>query len=176
MDSAPGVVTRTGRSLDLAIEGSGFFVVRTPRGVRYTRQGDFRIDEKGRLATMAGFPVLGDGGVIRLTRSDVSVDSTGAVSEGGSPVGKLRLVSFSDTTGLSYEGGVYRAGGRSRALPVKDGAVTVLQGFLEGSNVSPVREMASMMDNLRAYETQVKMVQAIDEMSKKAIEEVGRVA
>ncbi len=175
MDPSPGVVSRSGRPLDLAIEGEGFFVVRTQRGPRYTRQGDFMIDRSGRLATKTGFTVLGENGPIALTRPDASVDSSGTVSEGGAVVGKLKVVRFSDTSGLVYEGGVYRAGGPARPMLVDEGKTAVLQGFIEASNVSPVGEMATMMDNLRAYQTQVKMIQTIDEMSRKAIEEVGRV-
>jgi flagellar basal body rod protein FlgG len=175
MDSTPGVVSRTGRSLDLAIEGKGFFVVRTPRGPRYTRQGDMMIDREGRLATKSGYVVLGDDGPIRPGRDDFSVDAAGNISAGGASVGRLKVVTFRKTTALRYEGGVYRAAPGTRPLPAKGPGTAVLQGFLEASNVSPVKEMAVMMDNLRAYQTQVKMVQTLDEMSRKAIEEVGRV-
>ncbi len=175
LDSTPGVVSRTGRSLDLAIEGKGFFVVRTARGVRYTRQGDMMIDRKGRLATKTGDVVLGDDGPIRPGSSDFTVDPSGSVSSGGAVVGKIRLVTFREPSALRYEGGVYRAAPGAGPVPAKGRGAAVLQGFLEASNVSPVREMAVMMDNLRSYQTQVKMVQTLDEMSRKAIEEVGRV-
>jgi len=175
IDSSGGAMTKSGRPIDLAIEGRGFFVVKTPRGMRYTRQGDFKIDNEGRLATQAGYPVMGQGGVIRLSRSDVEIDSSGAIAEQGANIGKIRLARFSDSDKLIYEGGVYRARGSVKPMAVKGDETKVLQGFIEGSNVNPVQEMVAMMENLRAYQTQVKMIQAIDGMTRKAIEEVGRV-
>ncbi|MFQ5427612.1 MAG: flagellar hook-basal body protein [Thermodesulfobacteriota bacterium] len=173
-DMSGGAMTRSGRDLDMAIEGNGFFVVKTPRGERYTRQGDFRIDDDGRLATKEGFLVLGEGGPIKLAGSGVEIDSSGAISEKGVVAGRLKIVSFKDMSLLRYEGGLYNAG-KSAPGPVKGSDTKVLQGFTEGSNVSALKEMVTMMENLRAYQTQVKLIQAIDGMSRKAIEEVGRV-
>ncbi len=175
IESTPGVVERTGRSLDIALEGEGFFVLKTPRGLRYTRQGDLKIDKEGRLATQGGDLVLGEDGPLRPGSPDFSIDRSGKVSSGGVSLGRLRIVRFEDASHLGYEAGVYRASRGASPLPVRTSETAVLQGFLEGSNVSPVREMAVMMDNLRAYQTQVKMVQTLDEMTRKAIEEVGRV-
>ncbi len=173
-DMSGGVMTQSGRALDVGLEGKGFFVVRTPRGERYTRQGDFKINNNGVLATQEGFPVLGDGGVIKLGDSEVEIDASGAISEHGVVVGSLKVVDFKKEAQLRYEGGLYSS--NSSASTIKKGETSVLQGFIEGSNVSALKEMVAMMENLRAYQTQVKLIQAIDGMSRKAIEEVGRVA
>ncbi len=175
IDSSEGAMTRSERPLDLAIEGKGFFVVKTPRGTRYTRQGDFKIDKKGRLSTQAGFSLLGQGGPLRLTSSDVEIDASGSITENGANVGRIKVVKFNDSGRLVYEGGVYRAGKGTSPEAVKGDKTKVLQGFIEGSNVNPVKAMVNMMENLRAYQTQVKMIQAIDDMTRKAIEEVGKV-
>jgi len=175
MDSSYGAMTKSGRPLDLAIEGKGFFVVKTPRGTRYTRQGDFKIDTEGRLTTQSGYPVLGPGGPVKLSRSDVEIDRAGSITDGGADIGRIKVVRFNDSDKLIYEGGVYRAGAGAKPLAVKDVDTKVVQGFIEGSNVSPVKEMASMMENLRTYQTQIKLIQAIDGMTRKAIEEVGKV-
>jgi len=173
-DMSGGVMERSGRALDVALEGRGFFAVRTPRGERYTRQGNLKIDNEGRLSTQDGFPVLGEGGVIKLSDADVEIDASGSISEHGLVVGRLKVVGFKDTASLRYEGGLYSSGGESPQSTEGSNTV-VLQGFTEGSNVSPLKEMVAMMENLRAYQTQIKMIQAIDGMSRKAIEEVGRV-
>ncbi len=172
-DMTGGVMTKSGNPLDVALEGEGFFVVRTPRGERYTREGDFKIDTKGRLSTQGGFPVLGEGGVIKLSGSDVEIDASGSISESGAVVGRLKVVKFNKEALLKSEGGLYSS--RTKPSAAAKGATAVLQGFTEGSNVSALKEMVSMMDNLRAYQTQIKMIQSIDAMSRKAIEEVGRV-
>lgn len=173
-DMSGGVMTKSGRALDAALEGRGFFVVRTPRGERYTRQGDFKVNQAGQLATQEGFPVLGEGGVIKLGDSEVEIDASGSIQEQGTVVGRLKVVDFKDKTLLGYEGGLYSSGAQVPEV-IKDGDTAVLQGFTEASNVSALKEMVSMMENLRAYQTQVKMIQSIDGMSRKAIEEVGRV-
>jgi len=175
IDASVGAMENSARPLDLAIGGKGFFVVKTPRGTRYTRQGDFKIDKQGRLSTQSGHPVLGQSGPITLTRPDVEIDDAGSISENGAAVGKLKVVKFSESANLIYEGGLYRNGGKAKPTAVKGDEAEVRQGFLEGSNVNVVHEMVSMMDNLRAYQTQVKMIQTIDTMTRKAIEEVGRV-
>jgi len=174
LDYTGGAMIESKRSLDLAIEGKGFFVVKTPRGIRYTRQGDLKIDREGRLSTKTGYPLLGKDGVITLSRSDVEIDSEGSITERGAVVGKIRVVRFKNSDKMVYEGGVYRSNG-AEPIEVKGDEAQVLQGFTEGSNVNPVLEMVGMMENLRAYQTQVKMIQTIDEMTRKAIEEVGKV-
>jgi len=172
-DMSGGVMTKSGNPLDVALEGKGFFVVKTPRGERYTREGNFKIDTKGRLATQEGFPVLGEGGVIKLGNSDIEIDASGSISEAGTVVGRLKVVDFNKSTSLSYEGGLYGSGGKPPVAATS--STEILQGFTEASNVSALKEMVNMMDNLRAYQTQVKLIQSIDAMSRKAIEKVGRV-
>jgi len=175
LDPSAGSMTMSKRPLDLAIEGKGFFVVDTPRGVRYTRQGDFKIDKKGRLSTQGGFPLEGQGGPIRLTSSDVEIDASGSITEKGANVGRIKVVRFGDSGKLVYEGGVYKAGTGTKPSSVTGDKTKVLQGFIEGSNVNPIKAMVNMMENLRSYQTQIKLIQAIDDMTRKSIEEVGKV-
>ncbi len=175
IDTTGGAMAKSNRPLDLAIEGKGFFSVKTPRGTRYTRQGNFKIDRAGRLATQSGYPVLGQGGPVKLSRSDVEIDGAGSITEGGVDIGRIKVVRFENNDKLVYEGGVYRADAGAKPVAVKGVDTKVVQGFVEGSNVSVVKEMVSMMENLRTYQTQVKLIQAIDGMTRKAIEEVGKV-
>src|SRR6185369_563069 len=83
IDYEAGTVAQTGNPLDLAIEGDGFFVVNTPEGPAYTRQGNFRVAADGTLVTVDGFPVMGQGGAIRVQGSKVEVDPKGVVTVDG---------------------------------------------------------------------------------------------
>src|SRR5215469_1282294 len=94
IDTTQGVITRTGNDLDLAIEGSGYFKVKSPTGITYTRNGHFHADVNGRLVTDAGDPVLGDAGEIRLAKGRISISANGTISCDGVIAGKLSLVTF----------------------------------------------------------------------------------
>src|SRR5579872_644462 len=110
-DMSAGPIEHTGNPLDVAVSGKGFLVVQTPRGERYTRNGLFQINADGELVTSDGYQVLGDGGPIKLQRTDrqvqISADGTISVREGSSKVdsqrGKLRLVSFANMQQLQKD-------------------------------------------------------------------------
>src|SRR6185369_3521445 len=87
IDYSPGSVSQTGNNLDLAIDGDGFFVVSTPEGPAYTRQGNFRLSSDGTLVTADGYPVMGQGGAIRVQGSRVDIDGQGVVMVDGNPAG-----------------------------------------------------------------------------------------
>lgn len=174
-DMSQGMTEKTDRKLDVAIKGDGFFVVNTPNGPRYTRDGSFAISREGTLETRDGYTVLGENGAIKLTSSDVTIDALGNVQDKGNLIAKLKLVSFNTSTGLVREGSFYMPG----STAVKESPVNVNtqleQGYIEVSNVNAVKAMTSMIEASRSYETQTKMIQTIDDMARKAIEEVGRV-
>ncbi|HHL40626.1 MAG TPA: flagellar basal-body rod protein FlgF [Deltaproteobacteria bacterium] len=173
-DMSQGPLVKTDNVLDLAIEGDGFFTVETPYGIRYTRQGSFRLDADGRLTTADGHPVLGDKGVIKLTTPGVNIDSAGNVEVDGVVVARLRIGRFDDPGALRKEGGLYSADGTGmEELKAGDG-VRVLQGYQEKSNVNVVRQMVAMIEVSRSYETQSKVIEAMDDEARKAVNEVGR--
>ncbi len=174
-DMSQGVSERTGRPLDVALMGNGFFAVQTPNGERYTRDGSFTIGPGGSLVTKQGDPVIGQNGVIKVNTADVSIDATGVLKgAGGTTIGSLKLVGFKDTGSLVREGSYFTPSGTSASGPV-DGDTQVQQGYIEVSNVNAIRAMTTMIEAQRSYETQTKMIQSMDEMTKKTIEEVGRV-
>ena len=172
-DMSQGIMEKSESRLNVAIEGDGFFVVQTPQGVRYTRKGDFTLDSNGRLTTTEGFPVLGKNGVIKLTTPDIIIDSEGNIEEAGIPVDRLRIVAFDDSVSLVREGNLFSTPSQDGIIEPAPG-VTVLQGYIETSNVNPVKEMVTMIEALRAYETHVKMIQTIDDITRRAINDVGR--
>ncbi len=173
-DMSQGTTERTGRPLDLALMGDGFFTVNTPNGARYTRDGSFTVGVDGALLTREGHPVLGEKGVIKLASSDVSIDATGVIrGPGGVEMDRLKLAAFRNQASLVREGGYFVPPANAGEMPVDKGT-QVQQGYVEVSNVNAIRAMTTMIEALRSYETHAKMIQSIDDMTKKAIEEVGR--
>lgn len=175
VDMSQGMTEKTDRKLDVAIKGDGFFVVDTANGPRYTRDGNFSMGIDGTLLTREGYAVRGEKGVIKLTTADVTIDATGNVQEKGVTLDRLKLVSFNNISGLRREAGFFVPSDPS-VKETKVGANTqVEQGYIETSNVNAVRAMTTMIEAMRSYETHAKMIQTMDEMTKKAIEDVGRV-
>ncbi|MBI5491373.1 MAG: flagellar basal-body rod protein FlgF [Deltaproteobacteria bacterium] len=171
-DMSQGVAEKTDRKLDAAIKGDGFFTVSTPNGNRYTRDGSFTVGPDGTLRSREGDPVLGEKGVIKLTSPDVSIDALGNIKSSGAPVDRLRLVNLNGAADLIREGGYFAPPVEAQEVPV--GKETVVeQGYIEVSNVNAVRAMTTMIEAMRSYETHTKMIQTLDDMTKKAIEEVG---
>jgi len=182
-DFSSGEKKKTGNPFDLAINGRGFFCVETPDGVRYTRRGDFTVNADEILVTQEGWPVLGQGGEIQIKLAkpsdnirEFSVSEDGFVTVDGSQVDRLRIVDFTNASGLEKAGhNIYRAV-NPRTLQNMDEDISVNQGFLELSNVDVVRMMTEMIEVLRGYESYQKTMRSIDEMNAKLINDVGRSA
>lgn len=172
-DYSQGTLQKTERKLDFAIRGSGFFVVDTPMGKGYTRDGSFTVGTNGELLTREGYQVLGEDAPVKLSSADVSVDVLGKLKSGGQTIGALKLAAFNDLTSLRREGGVYRAAPGAQEQPVSPNT-QVEQGYLETSNVNAIKAMTTMIEAQRSYETHSKMIQSLDELTRKSIEEVGR--
>ncbi|MGM0585700.1 MAG: flagellar hook-basal body complex protein, partial [Pseudomonadota bacterium] len=172
-DFAQGALERTGGTFDLAIEGEGFFRVQTPGGPRLTRNGAFTRDAQGALVTMDGYPVLDPGGAAVFAppgATSIAIDADGAVSADGQPVSALAVVTPEDPADLRRESGVlFIADGPLRPAP----EAGVLQGFLEGGNVSPVSEMTRMIEVQRAYELSRDLLDREDQRIRAAIRQLG---
>src|SRR6266403_4437009 len=181
-DFTPGPSEQTKNPLDVAIEGSGFLVVQTAAGERYTRDGNLQINNQGQLVTAAGNPVLGDSGpiVFQPTDKQVSIASDGNVTvlEGTNPLdsvrGKLRVVGFAQAQNLQKEGSnLYSAGQGNAAQP--DTASKLRQGFVEKSNVNSVLEMSRMIEVTRTYTQIANMLQQQSDLQKTAIDKLADV-
>jgi flagellar basal-body rod protein FlgG len=172
-DFAPGALRPTGGPLDLAIDGDGFFIVETPAGARYTRDGHFVLDSEGRVVTTDGHPVVGSGGAITLPVGMVAVDSDGRISVDGAAVDVVRVVEVSDPTRLRKVGNNLFEGGGQTETAV---AGRIQPGALEASNVNPVVEMAAMIEVMRLYEAAQRAMQTTDAVVAKAVNEVGKTA
>jgi flagellar basal-body rod protein FlgG len=165
----------TKNSLDLQIEGSGFFPVLLPNGqIAYTRDGSFKKDPAGRITDSNGNPVQPEI-VIPPNASGVEITQSGSVqiatAENAVPqtVGQMQLVNFVNPAGLKAIGRNLYMPSNGSGLPIQgqpgeNGIGTIAQGQLEASNVNIVDEMVNMITAQRAYETNSKAVQAVDQM------------
>ncbi|VAW37468.1 hypothetical protein MNBD_DELTA02-466 [hydrothermal vent metagenome] len=174
IDMTQGAVRNTGNQLDMAIMGDGFFVVKTPQGERYTRQGDFVVDADGILSTKEGYPVLSEDGEIRIVGENIVVNEAGEVSGGKKmPRKTLSLVSFDENTRFTKEGQFYSVASGSVDKTPAPGDISVVQGYLEVSNVNAAKEMVNLIEISRRYDSQSKMIQTLDDMTKKTINDIG---
>lgn len=181
-DMSQGSFRETGNLYNFALSGRGFFTISTTNKAgetttKYTRDGDFTVTKEGYLVTKDGDFVLGESGnpiqIPGANTAEISVNSLGEIYVGGNYIDTFRIVDFENYDALSSYG-------ENMYEPV-DGAVmidaeaTVVQGYLEMSNVNMVTEMVDMIAITRAYETNQKMMQTVDKALDKAVNEIGRV-
>ncbi len=174
-DLSQGPLEKTANPLDVALEGEGFFVVDTPRGLRFTRTGSFTIDRDGKLATGAGFPVQGEGGEIVLPQGRVEIARDGTVSVDGSQVARLRVVVFDRPEQLRREGQALFSAGPQMPQDLAPQQVRVVQGALEGANVSVVEDLVQMVETTRAFESYMRALERVDRLNGRAADDLGRV-
>ncbi|MBK1703327.1 flagellar basal-body rod protein FlgG [Halochromatium glycolicum] len=171
----PGSLENTGNSRDLAIDGRGFFQILMPDGtISYTRDGSFQLDENGQMVTANGLPLepaifipenalslsIGEDGIVSVTQPGIPQDQE---------IGQITLATFINPTGLQSMGrNLYQetssSGPPNENIPGFNGAGSLLQNYVETSNVNVVEEMVSMIQSQRAYEINSKAVQTSDEM------------
>jgi flagellar basal-body rod protein FlgF len=172
-DFSQGEVVHTGRSLDFALCGKGFFVVETPDGPLYTRNGLFHLNQNGQIVDSSGRIVAGEAGPISIPSdtelSQISVSSDGSISANGTAIGKFKLVDFKDR-----ESELVAVGANCFQAPDDISAATpenliVKQGFQESSNVRMVEELVDMMMVSKLYEASVKFISAKKDVSQSII-------
>lgn len=163
---------QTFNSLDLAIEGKGFFEIHDGENVYFSRQGNFTLDGTGRLVTPDGMAVAGLGGDIRLQTAQARIDSLGRIYEKDQQVAQLKLVSFDDAARLVPAGAGRYMTGAARIRGV-DENITVRQGYIESSNVVAADEMVRLIEAMRRFEGGQKVIQWYDEMLERALTRLG---
>lgn len=193
-----GALKETGNPFDLALDGEGFFSVETANGERFTRNGTFVLGKEGLLLTKEGEPVNGENGPIRIKKNNFVIDGAGRVFQNGAYsdnperlvsveenqwenmelVDTLKLVDFTRPRYLRKQGDslwmdTVESG---PALNLNESLrPKVYQGFLEASNVNPVREMVNLIEVNRAYEANQKTIQTQDNLAGKLLNETIRV-
>ncbi|MEK7747694.1 MAG: flagellar basal-body rod protein FlgF [Nitrospirota bacterium] len=176
-DFSQGVSHVTNNPLDIAIAGKGFFQIQTAGGIRYTRNGSFRLSPDGLIVTQSGEPVLGEGGPISLPQGTTLIDEDGVVSvkgvEGGGPVtvGQLSLINIEDPFKLQKIGDNLFNIISANTIPFEG---KLRQGVLEGSNVNPITEMVAMILAMRQYEAVQKAMHGADDIATKSANQVGQ--
>ncbi len=172
-DPSPGPVSATGRPLDVAVAGDGWFVVQTSDGGEaYTRNGRFEVGPEGTLQGVGGRPVLTDGGPLAVpANAQLSVGEDGTVSARieGQPaalLGRLKLVNPPPSELVRGEDGLMRS--RTDEPVLEDPGVRVSAGALEGSNVNVVESMVGMIALARQYEVQMRLLQNAESNEQRA--------
>ena len=169
-------MTATGRDLDAAIEGAGFFVVEAPAGLRYTRNGHFQVNSQGRLVTSEGFGIMGRSGAITLPPGKVSIAQNGAIEVNGAAVDTLKIVDIADKTQLQKTGSsMFQA--KTSAVDQEVRETQVRQGSLEQSNINPVQQMMLMINMMRQFEGLQKAINMVmNTLNEKSVNQVGKPA
>jgi flagellar basal-body rod protein FlgF len=167
-----GPLAHTGRNLDVAIQGDGFFLVQTPEGIRYTRAGALSVNADGKLAGPGGHALMGTSGPISAGSGGVRVERDGSVvSDAGAVLGRLQLEEFLEPEKLQKQGeSLFVAPIDLVGIPVDGPQLEV--GSLEQSNVEPVHELAKLLILQRAYDASMQALATDDRVSGRLIEEM----
>lgn len=174
VDYSQGPLEQTDNPLHVAIDGEGFFVVSTPDGERYTRNGNLVVAGDGVLATFDGHPLVGWAGDIQISAGAVEIGSDGNVSVDGLNVGQLLIVRFDDPGVLVKSSSSLFALGDAFVQPINDSESVIRQGFLERSNVNSIEELVNMIAAMRIYESHQRAIQVQDDTLGRAVNDLGR--
>ncbi len=171
-----GSLSETGKALDAAISGSGWFSVQTASGEGYTRAGEFSVNDQGMLVTREGWPVLSEDGapvvvpehsaIVLSESGSLSVRSPGPGPVEIQPVAQLKLVNPSFMDIVRGDDGVFRLADGNAAG--HDARVRIVPGFLEKSNVNAASALIGMISNARHFEMQMKAIQNADSNAERA--------
>jgi flagellar basal-body rod protein FlgG len=165
-----GSMMQTGSPYDIAIQGEGFFTVSSSAGTGYVRSTSMTVDSSGYLASSSGDRLQGTNGSIYIGSADFSIQGNGNVFSGGKSVGQLSIVDFSNKKSMTDAGnGSLTAGSGSQSA-----SGTVMQGFIESSNVDLTDEMTSLIEISNKYQTNQKLIQMIDEINGLSASRVGK--
>jgi flagellar basal body rod protein FlgG len=171
LDLQQGNLRQTGRTLDVALEGDGFLVVKTADGERLSRGGSFSLDAGGMLVDAHGDAVLGADGPIALSGREIQIAVDGTIVVDGEPAGKLRLVNVKDPTTLRKEGlghfatsGTLEAGAPGR----------VRQGALEDANVDSITGLVDLLAIQRAWAANTEAMRAMDSVLATVTNDIGK--
>ncbi len=171
VDHSNGSLIYTGNTLDIAVDGDGFFTLETDKGMRYTRNGQFQLSNNGEIITSTGSKLLGQSGPLIMPKGgvNIAIDKKGEVQVDGKSIGKLIITNFTDLNSL------VATGDSAFKAPIEaisdDGEkkFKVAQGYLERSNVNVVMEMVDMITNMRSYEASNNVVKTFSDLMERLI-------
>jgi len=171
IDASNGIMNKTGNPLDMAISGKGYFAVETPQGIAYTRDGRFSINDTGQLVNQNGYLVIGDGGPIEIQGNSLEISKTGDIIVDGNVVNRLTVRDFDANAAKMFDN--FFVPDEEISQPELS-EYAVVQGFIEESNVNPVKEMAELIVAQRHFEMNYKLIRAQDDTLDKAVNQVGK--
>ncbi len=174
VDTTQGPIHHTGNPLDLAIIGKGFFVVKTDKGMKYTRAGNFHISKDNLLVDIHGNAVQGEGGDITLEQGKVVISPDGNIEVNGSSIDKLKVVDIPPKYLIKQGRNLF--GIRKGGMPVPIDVPSISQGSLEMSNVEAVKEMVGLITTQRAYESFQKVIKTFKDTYSMSIRDIGILA
>ncbi|MFQ5963002.1 MAG: flagellar basal-body rod protein FlgF [Candidatus Scalinduaceae bacterium] len=166
-----GNLEYTGNSLDIAIDGEGFFTIETEQGLRYTRNGQFKLSDSGEIVTLSGGKLLGTGGTIFVPKSggEITIDSKGIVKAGNTVIGELLITNFNQLSVLTPTGeGLFEVP-LAAMQDLAEANFKIAQGYLERSNVNVALEMIDMIANMRSYEASSQIIKSLSESTEQLI-------
>ncbi|KHE91525.1 MAG: flagellar basal-body rod protein FlgF [Candidatus Scalindua rubra] len=171
IDYSYGNLTYTGNTLNMAIDGDGFFALETAKGIRYTRNGQFQISNTGEVVTDTGAKVLGQAGPIVIPKGggEIIIDKKGIININGKEIGRLTITNFNDLTKLEPTGDSTFAAPEDSIDNTGEAKFNVAQGYLESSNVSVVTEMVDMITNMRSYEASNNVIKTFSDLMERLI-------
>ncbi|MFG1430620.1 flagellar basal-body rod protein FlgF [Xanthobacter sp. V2C-8] len=172
----PGAISQTGNPLDLAVDGGGWFAVRTDAGVGYTRDGRLRMTADGALQTMNGRAMLDAGGAPLMVNPNggaVRVGSDGSIYQNGQVAGRVGVYAMPAGANLTRYDGSTMTTNMPPALIQDFTRNKVLQGYVEGANVDPVMEMTRLITLQRAFEQAANAVSQNEDLTTSAIRQLG---
>lgn len=176
-DMRQGDILRTGNPLDVAMGGEGFFAVKREDGNAYTRNGNFKLSEKGELITTDGFKILDAelAPIVLPPGSDMpTISKDGTLSVNGAKLQRLGVFRFENPSEMQKAGdGLYTTD--EQKIPVPAAKVSIVQASVEASNVQPVMEITRMIDVMRKYQTANELIDTGDDMTRKAIDQLSRI-
>ncbi len=182
VDMSQGPLKKTGNRFDLAIKGNGYFVVQTPSGIKYTRNGAFSLNRAGELVTQQGFPVLNtDKKTIFLNErgSNVTISDSGAINITDPSTnnefysGSILTVNFKNPENLSKYGDTLFSATKNSGAPVQDENPDMLQGYVEESNVNEIKGMVQMINVSETYNNMVQVLKSYSQVNNTAINTIG---
>jgi flagellar basal-body rod protein FlgF len=181
-DHEQGNMKQTNSELDIALDGPGYFSVSTKEGIRYTRNGNFRLNTEKQIVNQKGQPVLNEQGepiVISAEGTEISIDGYGNIfvgsGERSANIGKIKFIDFDNKHTLEKigDGLFFQNDTEADEKPVSN--TKLKQGFLEGSNIKATDEMTNMISTVRLFETYQKIIQSIDSMNEQSVNSIGRI-
>lgn len=169
-----GPLEETANPLNFAIQGDGFFQIESPEGeIFYTRDGNFYLNNLGQIVTSEGDYLLGEDGPIEVGEGDLVMSETGVLFQNGEEIATLDIINIENRDFMQKYRSNYFIMNPEVEIEEADFDGIIVQGFLEGSNVDTIREMTSMIEVYRNYESNQKVVSAYDEIMQKAVNEIA---